>query len=238
MKILSVVFIFLPLLLMAQELEIYTKERYNLDYKTQSEQTKEKIQKEYQQISKLSQIIEKNHINKNKTLAVLKDMAVVNLWSNDFIKNYQPSNDALEKIYKKTHPQLEARYKLSTIKVQYKANAQKIIDDLKKIKDKEKKISTFENFVHQYSIDIKSKKEKGSLGWIPVQKLKPVVKKAVENAKIGDIEKVFVEDDGWHILLLEDFSPAREASFEEAKSALIQLAKQQALQAQMQKLLQ
>ena len=95
----------------------------------------------------------------------------------------------------------------------------------------------FKEFVQKFSVDIKTKKNHGELGWLEEKHLKPEVKKALKNAKKGDIVKVFIEDDGLQVLYVEDYLALTEASFEEAKMVLIQVSTQEALQKEIQKLL-
>ena len=228
--------IFFSSFLCANEVKIYSQQKYNLEYDKQTVEVKNKINQEYKTHQKLSTVLEQNQMKNNSQLKVIKDIAMVQLWSNEVLKNYQPTQKELQELYTKTKSKLSERYKLSSIKVQYKSSANKIMESLVKIKDPKKKFDAFKENVQKYSIDIKIKNNQGQLGWIEEKQLKPEVKKALEKTKKDDIVKVMIEDDGWQVLYVEDYSPTKDATFEEAKPTLINLAKQLFLQKEIGKL--
>ena len=60
-----------------------------------------------------------------------------------------------------------------------------------------------------------------------VNKLDKNVQDKIKDKKANDIFKVKVENIGWQIIYIEDFKPAKKATFEESKKLLTNLAKQQ-----------
>ncbi len=222
----------------ANEVKIYAQEKYNFQFDNQTEETQKKIEQEYQQNYKLFKILDATKMKNNPQIKVITQIATVQLWSNEFLNNYHPSQQELQELYIKTKLKLSERYKLSTIKVQYNASAIKIMKQLEKVKERQKKFEMFQDLVQKFSIDIKTKKNHGEIGWVEKQYLKYEVKKALEKSKQGDVIKVFIEDDGWQILYVQEHSVSQEATFAEAKMGLIKMAKQEALEKEIEKLLQ
>lgn len=159
------------------------------------------------------------------------------MWLENFNNNYQPTNEELMKIYNKLQPKLPKEYELSIIKVQYEASANKILKMFDGNENSKEKYKKFQDFVHKFSIDIKTKKNRGKLGWIKEKNLVESVKKSLENSKIDDIIVTFLEDDGWQILYVEDIKPVKLATFEESKEILVKIAKNRALKREIKKIL-
>lgn len=218
------------------DIETYSKVLHKLDYNKSSKEMQKKLDLEYENHEKLFKIIKKNQLNNNEDLKTKVEIATVKIWLNEFKKNYKPSNSELEAIYLKLNPKLSKEYKLSIIKVQYEASYKKILKMFSGNEAPKEKYEKFQDFVHKFTIDVKTKKDKGKLGWIKEKNLRPSVKKALEPSEKNDIVVAFIEDDGWQILYVEDILPVRPASFDQAKDLVIKVAKNNALKREINKL--
>lgn len=67
---------------------------------------------------------------------------------------------------------------------------------------------------------------------VDINRLNPQIREALVDKKEGDIIKVNVKDLGTQILYIEKYIPQKEATFEESKEALKELAKKAALNSQ------
>ena len=122
-----------------------------------------------------------------------------------------------------------AKYELRNILVSYEENANKIIKSLNSAKNLKAKQESFIKYVKSGSNDLASKQKDGLTDLVDINKLNPEVRNALKDKKEGDIIKVNLKDVGTQIILIEKFIPEKEASFEESKEALINLAKRIAL---------
>ena len=100
---------------------------------------------------------------------------------------------------------------------------------LSEIKNKQEKKESFIKYVRSVSNDVASKQNNGLTALVDENKLNPQIKETLKDKKEGDIVKVNLKDIGTQILYIEKYIPEKSASFEEAKEALINLAKRKAL---------
>ncbi len=207
------------------ELKSFTAQKYRVDYDKQTAENKEKLKKEYTNTLKLSNAI-KSEVANDVDYKVATDLISLNIWSQKFIQNYKVSDDKLKELYSKEKPKTVNKYKLSNILVSSEAKAKEIAQ---KISKKSSKIDEFKKQVSLNSQDFITNKKGGSIGWMEIQNLDKNIQAQIKDKKANDILIAEVKNVGWQVLFVEDFKPARDATFEEAKETLTRLAKQQAL---------
>lgn len=217
--------------LFAQQGEVtsYTAQKHKVDFNKQESKTKESLEKEYQRSEKLAQILENGKMKNDIDLKVAKDIVTIDIWSNKFLNSYQPSQTELQELFKAEKPRVVAKYELRNILVTYEENANKIMNTLINSKTFKDKQETFIKYVKSVSNDLASKQKDGLIDLVDVNKLNAEIKVALKDKKEGDIVKVSLKDVGTQIILIEKYLPEKDATFEEAKGALINLAKRKAL---------
>ena len=217
--------------LFAQQGEVtsYTAQKHKVDFNKQESKTKESLEKEYQRSEKLAQILENGKMKNDIDLKVAKDIVTIDIWSNKFLNSYQPSQTELQELFKAEKPRVVAKYELRNILVTYEENANKIMNTLINSKTFKDKQETFIKYVKSVSNDLSSKQKDGLIDLVDVNKLNAEIKVALKDKKEGDIVKVSLKDVGTQIILIEKYLPEKDATFEEAKGALINLAKRKAL---------
>jgi peptidyl-prolyl cis-trans isomerase C len=143
-----------------------------------------------------------------------------------YLKDHPVTDADLQKEYDTLKAQQADRkeYKVRHILVKDEAEAKSIIKAIKA-----KKV-TFEAAAKKDSIDTGSGKNGGELGWGPATNYVPEFAKAVESLKKGELSAAPVQTQfGWHIIQVEDERPVAFPSFDDAKSQLEEMMRQQAL---------
>lgn len=207
----------------------YTAQKHKVDFYKQEANVKDALTKEYAKIEKLAQILEKDKMKDDINLKTAKNIMTVDIWSEKFLRSYNPSDSELKELFKAEKPRVVAKYELRNILVTYEENADKIISALNKSKTKKEKQDSFIKYVKSVSNDLASKQKDGLSDLVDVNKLNLEISTALKNKNEGDIVKVNLKDIGTQIILIEKYIPEKEASFEESKEALINLAKRKAL---------
>ncbi len=224
---------FLSMNLYADEIASYTAMKYHANYEKQNPKSKESLEKEYQKIKRLSKTLEATVMKNDSDVEVAKNLAIVEIWSNKFMQSYKPSENELNELYKIEKPRTVGKYELRNILVSYEKNADRIIEMLNEIKNKQDKKESFIKYVRSVSNDVASKQNNGLTPLVDENKLNPQIKEALKGKKEGEIVKVNLKDVGTQILYIEKYIPEKIATFEEAKDALINLAKRRALAREM-----
>lgn len=90
----------------------------------------------------------------------------------------------------------------------------------------------FQTIARQKSIDLRSGKEGGDLGWFSQDVIVPEFFNAVTTLKKGEVTKEPVKTDfGWHIIKLENSRPHKMRDFESMKGDIRQLIQQERVDA-------
>ena len=215
------------------EIKSYSLLKYQADFNKQTPQLQESITNEYLRVKKIATILQSQEMKNDVDLEVAKNIATLDLWTNKFMQFYKPSQEELTKLYEAEKPRVVAKYELRNILVSYEKNADRIITMLNEIKKLPERKDTFIKYVRSVSNDVASKQNDGLTALVDENKLNPEIKAALKDTKEGDIVKVNIKDIGTQILLVEKYMPEKEASFEESKDALENLAKRKALSKQM-----
>ncbi|MBU0925379.1 peptidylprolyl isomerase [bacterium] len=204
----------------------YSALKYKIDFDKQDSQLKDSLNQEYSRVKKIALILESNIMKNDIDLEVAKNVATVDIWTNKFIQNYKPTDVELKELYKLEKPRVVAKYELRNILVAYEENADRIINMLNSTQNKKE---TFIKYVRSVSNDVASKQNNGLTELVDENKLNPQIKEALKAKKEGDIVKINLKDIGTQIILIEKYIPEKDATFDEAKEALENLAKRKAL---------
>jgi predicted GNAT family acetyltransferase len=208
------------------EIKSYAAIKYQVDFDKQNPKSKDSLSLEYLKVEKMASILNSDRMKNDIDLKVAKNIATVDIWTNKFMKNYNPTNIELEELYKSEKPRTVGKYELRNILVAYENNADRIINMLNSTENKRE---TFIKYVRSVSNDVASKLNNGLTPLVDENKLNSEIKEALKDKKEGDIIKVNIKDIGTQIILIEKYIPEKEASFKESKEALINLAKRKAL---------
>lgn len=118
----------------------------------------------------------------------------------------------------------QQEYKVRHILVKEEKQAQDLIAAIKSDK------TTFEEAAKKDSIDPGSGSRGGELGWAPATNYVPEFAEAVEQLKKGEMtDKPVQSQFGWHIIQVEDSRPVAFPEYEEVKSQIEEMLRQQEL---------
>jgi hypothetical protein len=212
-----------------KEIVSFTAQKHKVDFYKQNSKVKDALANEYEKVEKLAQILEKGMMKDDVNLKTAKNIITVDIWSEKFLRSYIPTEVELNELFKIEKPRIVAKYELRNILVTYEENADKIISALNRTKTKKDRQESFIKYVKSVSNDLASKQKDGLSDLVDINKLNAEIKSALEGKNEGDIVKVNLKDIGTQIILIEKFIPEKEATFEESKDALINLAKRKAL---------
>lgn len=236
-KKLVFIFVFFTLSLYAQdnkEINIYTAFKYKADYNKLSNKQKVAIDKEYNELKKLSKKVYKN-IENSSYYNVKKNLLILETWSSLFMNKYNPSENELKEIYKNNEFKKNPKFKLKTLTLTDEKRALSIETQLKNKKSKDARAKLFNIFVKKDSIDTKTKDINGDLGWIDFEKINPNLKSQLIKLNTNDFFKINNKNN-IQFFYVEDKVDIRKATFEESKLLLIEIAKKQALKKEIDKL--
>lgn len=223
----------LPLLIFAgnvdqNELISYTTQKYKVDYNSQSQENKDKLKKEFDDNQKLFNAIT-NDIKNDTDYKVAKSLLAINIWSQKYAQNIKVTDEALKELYIKEKPKNKESYNIYNILLNDKQKAEDILVFMQKITDKTARLNEFKKQVNLNSKDFISSKKEGNVGWIEIQQLDKNIQEKIKDKKINDIFLVEMGNTGYQIILIDDFKPSKELSFEESKEFLKQYIKRQEL---------
>lgn len=217
---------------LADEISSFTAIKYKADFSKQEHKVQQAIVNEYSSLKKLAKKVEAKDLKDDADYEVSKNLLLIDIWSKKFLQSYNPTNEELQKLYVEQKPSVVAKYELRNILVNYEKNADMVLEKLNLINNPNEKKESFIKFVKSVSNDNISKNNQGLSPIVDENRLNPQIKEALVGKKEGDIVKVNIKDLGTQILYIEKYIPQKEASFDESKGALIELAKKQALNRQ------
>ena len=159
-----------------------------------------------------------------KELENVKKALMIKYWLKKQFDNVVISDSEIKELYKKykkTPEEVHARH----ILVKDKAEAQKIIHQLKKLSGKALK-SKFISLAKSKSIG-PSGKNGGDLGYFKKDDMVPEFASAAFSIKKGHISKEPVKTQfGWHVIYVEDHKASKEIPLEKVKDKIVQDLKQ------------
>ena len=145
-KILFLLFLTPLFLFSNNELDIFTALKYNKNYNNLPANQKVSIQKEYENIVKLSNIVY-DEINRSELFKVKQHLIIVRSWEQTILNQYKPTNEELMDLYKQNDFKKSREYKLRTITLKDKNRTQSIVKQLEERKPKDKRTKLFVYFV-------------------------------------------------------------------------------------------
>jgi hypothetical protein len=209
------------------ELVSYTAQKYNVDYNAQTQENKDKLKQEYANSVKLLNAIS-NEIKDDADYKAAKALLAINIWSQKYAQKLKISDATLKELYEKEKPKTVPTYNLYNILVSDKKKADEIYALIEKL-PKDKRLEEFKKQVKLNSQDFISNKKEGNIGWIEIQKLDKNIQENIKDKNKNDILISEVQNVGHQIILIDDFKPIRDVSYDESKEFLTNLAKQQEL---------
>ncbi|QEZ89453.1 hypothetical protein ACIB15232_1351 [Aliarcobacter cibarius] len=219
-------------IVLSDEITSFTAIKYKADFSKQDHKTQQAIVNEYSKLKKMAKTVEATSLKGDSDFEVAKNLLLIDIWSKKFIQSYNPSEDELKKLYIEQKPSVVAKYELRNILVSYEKNADMILDKLNQIQNPKEKKNSFIKYVKSVSNDNTSKNNDGLSPLVDENRLNHEIREALKDKKVGDILKVNIKDLGTQIIYLEKYIPQKEATFEESKDALRELAKKLALNSQ------
>ncbi len=216
-------------------LEAYATQKYKVNYENLSAEQKSKVEQEYKNLEKLSDKVY-GKIKNSEQFKVVSQIVSVEIWSQQFMKDYKPTNKELQDLYKNVKPMTSPQYKLRSMSIDKATVAQNIQKQIDAQKTAKEKLTTFIKLAKQHSIDKKTKENGGDLGWIELMKVQSKLKTVLRKSKKGDFFIVkhpkFIQ-----MIFVEDYKAPVKATFEQSKNSLQIIAKKQALAKEIQKVL-
>lgn len=209
------------------ELNSFTAQKYRVDFNAQTSENKDKLKKEYEDTMKIVNQISKD-VKDEADLKAAINLITLNVWSQKYVQNLKISDETLKDLYAKEKPKTVPTYSLYNILVSSEKKAKEILSNIEKL-PKETRLSEFKKQVKVNSQDFISNKKEGNMGWIEIQQLDKGIQEKIKDKKKNDLIVSKVENIGWQVILIDDYKPIREVSFEESKEFLTNLAKQQEL---------
>ncbi len=209
------------------ELNSFTAQKYRVDFNAQTSENKDKLKKEYEDTMKIVSQISKD-VKDEADLKAAINLITLNVWSQKYVQNLKISDETLKDLYAKEKPKTVPTYSLYNILVSSEKKAKEILSNIEKL-PKETRLSEFKKQVKANSQDFISNKKEGNMGWIEIQQLDNGIQEKIKDKKKNDLIVSKVENIGWQVILIDDYKPIREVSFEESKEFLTNLAKQQEL---------
>jgi parvulin-like peptidyl-prolyl isomerase len=210
-----------------KELIFYTQYQHKVDFQAQTPKSKQELLAEYAKIVKLSSVVS-DEMKNDMELNVALKMLTNEIWAKKYLANIHPSDEELKKLYKAEAPKTVNKFKLRNILISSQ-NTDKIIDTINKLPKNENKLEKFIELVKKESLDKLTKDKDGLIGVLEENTLEPNIKKLLTNKKTGELIKLEIDKNNSQVIYIEEFIPARDATFDEAKEVLTSLFKQQAL---------
>lgn len=143
-----------------------------------------------------------------------------------YLKDNPISDEEVQKFFEEeTEKANKNEYRARHILVRSEEEAREIIAQLQKG-------ASFSSLAQKKSIDVRSGKQGGDLGWFSQEVIVPEFFNAVTAMKRGEISKEPVKSDfGWHIIKFEDSRPRKMPTLEQAKGDIRQRIQQERVDA-------
>jgi len=212
----------------------------SIQFEKLPEQSKRQVLSQIISEKLLTQYVMKSNITQTPEYQqILKDVKrrlATQVWLNKGMKEFKVSDKDVKKFYadNKQLFQKPAQYKARHILVQTQKEAQDLIAQLDKARDKK---STFISLAKSKSTG-PSGVNGGDLGWFDASKMVPEFSLAVKNMAKGSYSKTPVKTQfGYHVIFLEDKKGASTINLAQASPKIKQQLKQQGFNKQIQSLL-
>lgn len=189
-----------------------------------SPQLRNAVREELVRREVLAQEAQKKGFDKKADVQAQIDLArqgvLIGAYLNDYVRSHPVGDEAIKKEYETIRATMgDKEYKARHILVDNEADAQSIIDKLKKGEK-------FEDLAKQ-SKDPGSKDRGGDLGWAtPNSYVKPFSNALVKLEKGKFTETPVKSDFGYHVIMLDDTRELKAPAFEEVKGQIAQRLQQ------------
>jgi peptidyl-prolyl cis-trans isomerase C len=143
-----------------------------------------------------------------------------------YLKDNPITDEEVQKRYEQeTEKANKNEYRARHILVRTEEEAKEIIAELNKG-------ANFNTLAQKKSIDVRSGKQGGDLGWFSQEVIVPEFFNAVTTMKKGEVSKEPVKSDfGWHVIKFEDSRPRKMPTLDQAKGNIRQLLQQERVDA-------
>jgi parvulin-like peptidyl-prolyl isomerase len=218
------------------EIKQFSSQALQIDFDKAPEDVKQKITSEYTQRIKLAEALVVQLKNDPEYIQISETLAL-DLWSKRIAEATKPTDEELQTVYKDAKDlNISATYKIRHIVVKQEALADDIINQLK-AKTADERNQLFTTLASANSIDQNTKDRGGYVGWVNSSALPDIVKTSLKEKESGSIIKISTGKDIWDVILLDEVKPEHQATFEEAKSYLDNIVRQQAVEKEAKKIL-
>jgi len=218
------------------EIKQFSSQALHIDFDSAPEDVKQKITSEYTQRIKLAEALVVQLKNDPEYVQISETLAL-DLWSKRIAEATKPTDEELQKAYKEAKDlNISASYKIRHILVMQESLADVMINQLK-AKTGDERDQLFTTLASTNSIDQNTKQKGGYVGWVNSSALPDVVKSALKDKEAGSYIKLSTGKNVWDVILLDEVKPEHPATFEEAKSYLDNMLRQQAVEKEAKKIL-
>ncbi|MDD5386506.1 MAG: peptidyl-prolyl cis-trans isomerase [Sulfuricurvum sp.] len=220
----------------SDEIKQFAVQALQIDFDKAPEEVKQKISSEYTQRIKLAETLVVKLKNDPEYIRFTETFAL-DLWSKRIASSINPSDEELKKVFSEAKDlNIAPSYKLRHIVVMEETSADTLINQLK-AKAGDEQGQLFTSLAATQSLDQNTKQKGGSIGWVDASILPQSVSNELKGKQVGDIVKLPAGKEMWDILLLEEIKPEHSATFEEAKTYLTNMLRQQAVENEAKKIL-
>ncbi|MDD5159931.1 MAG: peptidyl-prolyl cis-trans isomerase [Sulfuricurvum sp.] len=218
------------------EIKKFAAQALQIDFDKAPEDVKQKISTEYTQRIKLAETLVGKLKNDPEFIQISETLAL-DLWSKRIAEATKPTDEELQKAYKEAKDlNMAASYKIRHIVVMQETLADVIIKQLKE-KSGDERTQLFNTLASTNSIDQNTKQKGGYVGWVDSSALPVTVRTALKDKEAGSFTKLSTGKDIWDIILLDEIKPEHSATFDEAKSYLENMIRQQTVENEAKKIL-
>ncbi len=221
------------------ELTFYAAQRHRVEYAKLDDKQKAELKNDFVQFSKVADMVmQKNLLKDDKLYAVAQRLVAFDIWSQRFSQSVNPTEAELKKLYDAQEPKVSPRFHLFNYLTKDEKRAADVVKAVSAAKGLTKKIEKFKALASSSSDDFMTRGRGGDIGWVDTKNLDKPVQEALAGKHAGSVVKVNLPNIGWQVLLVQEYQAERKATFEEAKSILTMVARQQALAEEIKKRMQ
>jgi parvulin-like peptidyl-prolyl isomerase len=219
------------------EIKQFAEQALRIDFDNASDEVKKKITAEYTDRVKLAEILVAQLKNDPEFIR-LTEAHALDVWSKRVANTINPTDEELQKVFKNAKDlNIAPSYKLRHIVVKQESLADDLMKQLE-AKTGDERNRLFVSLAAANSQDVNTKEKGGAIGWVDSSALPPMIITLLKDKEAGSLVKVDLGKDVWDIILLDEVKPERPATFEESKSYLVTVLRQQGVEDEAKKLLE
>lgn len=219
-----------------QELEVFTAQVHHADYVKLPDDVKQKISDEYKKRVQLAGLLADKFKN-DPEYNYVSESLTLDLWSKRLASTINPTDQETKTLFESTKDlKVSPSYNLRHIVLKDSSLADEIVSKLEK-ENKNDRSELFSKYVEKNSLDTVSKTNKGSIGWVDSGKLPLKTAQILKDKNVGDVIKLSENNKIIEILIIDELKPEHSASYDEAKTFLVNVIKKQKIEKMAQELL-